>query len=143
MAVGLDKDRYFFHEWFTQDSLSQVRVNHNSPRIREQNLDLNEQLYKFTTPQHLDEGFLTILTTLGYPGLQIEVGDNEYKTVKNIDNQLIINVGAIFSHITNYQLKATWHRVLDIGIHRYSCPFFLVPKYMATIPSNYLQPDQE
>ena len=84
-----------------------------------------------------------MLTTLGYPGLQIEVSDGVYKTVKTHDNHIIINIGQIFSHITNYQLKATWHRVLDIGIDRYSCPFFLVPKYEAVIPSNFLQPDQE
>ena len=35
-------------------------------------------------------------------------------------------------------MKATKHRVLDIGIPRYSSPFFVDPKYSAVIPSNML-----
>jgi len=31
-------------------------------------------------------------------------------------------------------LKATKHRVLDIGSERYSCPFFFEPHYKAKIP---------
>ena len=54
-----------------------------------------------------------------------------------------MNLGDIFSRITNFQLKATKHRVLDIGIERFSSPFFLDPKYLALIPSNMLEPENE
>jgi isopenicillin N synthase-like dioxygenase len=30
------------------------------------------------------------------------------------------------------RIKATYHRVYDIGIERFSCPFFYGPKYTAT-----------
>ena len=38
-------------------------------------------------------------------------------------------------------MKATLHRVLDIGIERFSSPFFLRPKYSAMIPSDILTKD--
>ena len=44
----------------------------------------------------------------------------------------------MFSRITNYKLKATKYRVLDIRIERYSNLFFLDPKYSAKIPMNIL-----
>ena len=40
-------------------------------------------------------------------------------------------------------MKATMHRVLDIGEVRYSSPFFMEPRYEAVIPSNMLLPDEE
>ena len=47
-------------------------------------------------------------------------------------------MGDCFERVTNFELKATKHRVLDIGVERYSSPFFLEPRYDATIPSNVL-----
>ena len=55
----------------------------------------------------------------------------------------MVNLGDIFSRITNFKLKATKHRVLDIGIERFSSPFFLEPKYLACIPSNMLTSVEE
>ena len=40
--------------------------------------------------------------------------------------------------MTNYTLKATVHRVIDIGDDRYSSPFFLEPNYEAQIPSTIM-----
>ena len=54
-----------------------------------------------------------------------------------------MNLGDTLSRVTNFRLKATKHRVLDIGVERYSNPFFLDPKYGAVIPSNILQTEEE
>ena len=54
-----------------------------------------------------------------------------------------MNLGEVFERITNFKLKATFHRVLDIGVERYSSPFFVDPKYSAIIPANILAPDEE
>ncbi len=35
-------------------------------------------------------------------------------------------------------MKATKHRVLDIGIDRYSSPFFFEPRYAARIPTTLM-----
>jgi isopenicillin N synthase-like dioxygenase len=65
----------------------------------------------------------------------VNVGDDVYKSVKPHPNTIIVNLGDMFSRITNYTLKATKHRVLDIGMERYSSPFFFEPHYSAEIPT--------
>ena len=39
----------------------------------------------------------------------------------------------MLERISNYKIKATYHRVRDIGRERYSCPFFFDPKYSARL----------
>jgi len=71
LAVGLGKPRDFFMDWFEHDSLSTFRSIHYLPRsagvVDSSKLDSEE--VKLTTPAHTDSGFITILTTFGYPGL--------------------------------------------------------------------------
>jgi len=55
----------------------------------------------------------------------------------------VVNLGSTFMRVTNFEMKATMHRVLDIGVERFSSPFFLRPKYTATIPSNMIAPEEE
>lgn len=50
----------------------------------------------------------------------------------------MINIGDMLSRITNYILKATLHRVVDIGDDRFSSPFFFEPHYGAVIPSSIM-----
>lgn len=69
-----------------------------------------------------------------YPGLQVDVGNDVYKSVKPMPNAIIVNLGDMISRITNYTLRATYHRVLDIGVERFSSPFFFEPHYTAKIP---------
>lgn len=49
----------------------------------------------------------------------------------------------MLSRITNFKLKATRHRVLDIGDERYSSPFFFEPNYNARIPSSIVENGEE
>lgn len=95
---------------------------------------LSSEELKFTTPIHTDSGFLTLLSTFNYHGLQVDIGAGNYKSVRPVPNTLVINLGDMLSRITNYQLKATKHRVLDIGVERFSSPFFFEPNYSARIP---------
>jgi isopenicillin N synthase-like dioxygenase len=97
---------------------------------------------KLTTPAHKDSVFLTILTTFGYPGLQVE-HEGVFKSVKPVKDSLVINLGETLSRATNFKLKATNHRVLDIGIERYSSPFFLEPAYSTVVPANLLDDSEE
>ena len=80
---------------------------------------------------------MTLLSTLGYPGLQVLVGD-EFKSVRPVPGAFVINIGDMLSRITNYILKSTLHRVIDIGRDRYSSPFFFEPHYAARIPSSIM-----
>ena len=86
------------------------------------------------TREHVDTSFLTFLTTFHYPGLQVEI-NGDYKSIRPVKNSIIVNLGEIFSRMTNYRVKATMHRILDIGISRYSSPFFFEPAYYAEIPT--------
>lgn len=141
IALGLKKDRHFFRDWFEYDSMSTLRSVHLLPRSAGvvDSSKLDSHTFKLTTPEHCDSGFITLLSTLGYPGLQVMI-DGEFKSVKPVYNQMVVNLGNILSRITNYELKATLHRVLDIGVERFSCPFLATPKYLAQIPSNLLKP---
>ena len=103
MAIGLGKKRNLFRPWFAKDSLSTFRAINNPPRSKNlvDSSKLSASLRKLTTPEHCDSGFLTILTTLGYPGLQVEL-NGEFKSVRPIYNQLVVNLGDIFSRVTNF-----------------------------------------
>jgi len=72
----------------------------------------------------------------------VKVGD-EYKSIRPKKNSLVVNLGDLFSKMTNYRLKATLHRVLDIKVSRYSSPFFLEPYYNAKIPEQLIFKDGE
>ena len=72
-----------------------------------------------------------------YPGLEVLI-DSEYKPIKPRKDAIIVNIGNMLEKITNYQIKATLHRVRDIGRERYSCPFFFDPKFSARISESCL-----
>ncbi len=137
IAEGLQKPIDFFDSWFKDNTLSTFRIIHYSPRNTQKEGDtekLSAEDLKFTTPIHTDSGFLTLLATFNYHGLQIDVGEGVYKSVTVVPKTLVVNLGDMLSRITNYKLKATHHRVLDIGTERYSSPFYIEPNYQAKIP---------
>ena len=142
IAEGLGKSSDFFDHWYKNDHLSTYSVNHYMPR--ERGITKNDKIvgdqYRITIAQHTDSGFVTLLSTLGYPGLQVLIGD-EFKSVKPVPNAFVINIGDMLSRISNYILKATLHRVIDIGDDRYSSPFFFEPHYAAVIPSSIIDLD--
>ena len=136
VALGLEKPADFFDEWFLSNTCSTLRIIHYLPRAT--NLvdmeKLSQDQLRFTTPIHTDSGFLTLLSTFNYHGLQVDIGDGIYKSVRPVPNAIVVNLGDMLSRITNYKLKATKHRVLDIGVERFSSPFFFEPNYSANIP---------
>jgi len=145
LAIGLGKEKGFFDPWFEKNALSTLRSIYYLPRAHEgaaKSDKLDAENIKLTTPAHADSVFMTLLTTFGYPGLQVEL-DGEYKSIKPEAGCLVVNLGETFQRITNFKMKATMHRVLDIGKPRYSSPFFMEPCYDAVIPSNMLLPESE
>ena len=144
LAVGLGKDRDFFKPWFERAPLSTFRTIHYPTRVGSNVRydQLSEAEIKLTTPPHVDSGFITLLSTFSFPGLQVLV-DGEYRSVKPLKNHIVVNLGATFERITNFTLKATWHQVMDIGVERFSCPFFLDPCSSAIIPSNILNENED
>lgn len=138
IAEGLGKPANFFDQWFMDDTCSTFRIIRYLPRtgaeapVSKEKLS-GEQL-KFTTPIHTDSGFLTLLSTFGFGGLQVDVGNGVYRSVRPVANSIVVNFGDMLSRITENHLKSTKHRVMDIGVERYSSPFFLEPYFDAKIP---------
>ena len=80
--------------------------------------------------EHFDSGILTILATFENAGLQIKPnGYPKWIDVPAIKDHLVINIGNLLADMVENRLVATNHRVIDIGISRYSVPFFLEPRY--------------
>ncbi|GBG29387.1 1-aminocyclopropane-1-carboxylate oxidase 2 [Hondaea fermentalgiana] len=149
LALGLGKPAAFFDPWFEGATLTTLRTIHYAPRASGlvDSSQLGPEDLRLTTPEHADSGILTLLATFGYPGLQVYI-DGEYRSVAPIRDTLVVNLGDLFARLTNYRLKATFHRVLDIGTERFSSPMFLEPKYSAAIPrglmdSNRTSVDQD
>ena len=71
IALGLGKDRKYFNQWFEKDSLGTFRTIHYLPRNKTgvKTNKLDSKGLKLTTPEHADSGFVTLLSTFGFPGL--------------------------------------------------------------------------
>ena len=91
-----------------------------------------------TTPEHTDTGFMTLLTTFDYGGLEIMTPEGTWAEVTSHKNRLIMNIGDVFSRLMGGRFKATRHRVVDIGEDRYSVPYFMEPSFDADIGLNFM-----
>ena len=129
-AIGFGKSSDYFEPWFKRDCTSVYRAIHYNPRDQ-------HQQHKLVTPEHSDSGFITLLSTFKYAGLQV-LYNGVYRSVKPVENAIIVNIGDALSLISNHRIQATKHRVYDIGIERFSCPFFFDTKYSAKISPNLL-----
>ena len=133
-GIGLGKRADYFDPWFKSQCSSTFRGIHYKPRVK----TADGYTHKLVTPEHTDSGFITLLSTFMYPGLEVEI-NGEYKPIKPIKNAIVVNIGDMLEEISGYQVKATSHRVVDIGVERYSAPFFFDPKFSARISKDVLQ----
>ncbi|XP_062617784.1 uncharacterized protein LOC134279407 [Saccostrea cucullata] len=96
-----------------------------------------------TTPVHTDSCFLTLLATFHFPGLEVMTPERKWLPVRPIPNGLVMNVGDLLSKMVGGRFIATQHRVLDIGVDRFSVPFFLEPRFDADINVNIVTQSKE
>ena len=83
-----------------------------------------------STPAHMDSGFLTLLQTFDYQGLEIEV-DGVWYSVPPVENALVVNLGEQMTAMSNGRFKATIHRVIDIGVDRLvACETFILISFL-------------
>jgi len=52
------------------------------------------------TPEHADSGFITILSTFMYPGLEVEI-NGEYRPIKPVKNAMVVNLGKTLMQISD------------------------------------------
>ena len=127
MAEGLNLGASYFDPLFGSDQLSTLRLLHYPTRINDTNLpdEAKDGDIVITTGEHYDTSFLTVLATFENQGLQVKLSsDGPWLNIPAKKNGLIINVGALLSTIVDGKFKATNHRVIDLGMDRYSVPFF-------------------
>ena len=56
---------------------------------------------ELVTPEHADSGFITLLSTFMYNGLEVEIG-GDYLPIQPVENAIIVNVGNMLEKISNY-----------------------------------------
>lgn len=89
-----------------------------------------------TTPVHTDSCFLTLLATFQFHGLEVQTPAGKWLPVRPVAKGLVMNVADVLSKVVGGRFVATQHRVLDIGVDRFSVPFFLEPRFDADINVN-------
>lgn len=83
--------------------------------------------------EHEDINLITLLVGASADGLQVLNKNNEWISVTEIQDHIVVNVGDMLQRLTNNKLKSTTHRVINppkefLGTSRYSVPFFLHPR---------------
>ncbi|KAK3107085.1 hypothetical protein FSP39_006827 [Pinctada imbricata] len=134
VSVGLGIRETSFEHFFNEKPCSTFRLIHYPPWKGPPPEGAKVEDGKVvTTPVHTDSGFLTLLATFHYHGLEVMTSEGKWLPVRPISDGLVLNVGDLFSKMVGGRFHATQHRVLDIGIDRYSVPFFLEPRFDANI----------
>ena len=90
---------------------------------------------------HEDINLITLLVGASADGLEVLNKHNEWVSVTEIQDHIVVNVGDMLQRLTNNKLKSTTHRVVNppkekMGTSRYSVPFFLHPR--SDMPLNCL-----
>ncbi|XP_071119460.1 probable iron/ascorbate oxidoreductase DDB_G0283291 [Haliotis cracherodii] len=131
LALGSGLDEYWFESMFLPDTLSTLRLLHYPLRSSSPPDTARDGDKVLCCSEHSDSGFVTLLTTFHYRGLQIRNQHGEWVDVEPRPNSLVMNIGDILSKTSNGRFKATRHRVVETSIDRYSVPFFFEPRYSA------------
>jgi len=128
LAKGLDED--YLDSWSTQAyPLSNLKMVHYPIRDDTEKVEscsteiFNEDGYKYTAYDHVDTGFMTMVNTFNYYGLQAKVKD-QWITIPPKEDYLVVNFGYGLEKSFNGEIEAIWHRVLDIEVNRHSFVFF-------------------
>ena len=138
-SIGLGISENSFEDIFGDKPCSTFRILHYPPWAGAPPVNaIIEDGKVVTTPEHTDSDFMTLLTTFHFKGLEVRRADGKWAEVDPRPGSLIMNIGDTFSRMLGGRFKATNHRVIDIGLDRYSVPFFLSPKFNGDIGVNFL-----
>ena len=133
IARGLGADEGWFDEMFSPYPLSTLRIINYPARPQPIPDCARDGQYILHCGGHTDTPFITLLATFDYPGLQIQDENDQWVDVPVRPNSLVLNIGDVLSKVTGRKLKATRHRVVDMGQNRQSVPFFLEPRFDVNI----------
>ena len=138
-ALGLGIDANSFDEIFAEKPMTTFRLMHYPPwEGKPPENAIIEDGKVLTTPDHTDSNFLTLLNTFNFTGLELMTASGKWEAVEPRPQSWVMNIGDVFSRMMGGRFKATRHRVLDIGVDRYSVPFFLEPSFDGDIGLNWM-----
>ncbi|KAK3093075.1 hypothetical protein FSP39_010740 [Pinctada imbricata] len=137
IGLGLEEDAMVY--LFAKKPCSTFRIMHYPPWDgKPPENALIEDGKVLTTPDHSDSNFITLLINFNYVGLERLSPEGQWVAVPPRPGSLIMNIGDLLDRMTGNRFKATRHRVIDIGVDRYSIPFFLEPEFEADVGRNFL-----
>lgn len=138
LALAKDLEENYLDSWSTSPyPLSNLKMVHYPPRTdttKNANCKteiFNEDGFKYCAYDHVDTGFMTFVSTFRNWGLQAKIR-GEWISIPPKEDYLIVNFGYGLEKCFNSEVKAVWHRVLDIRVDRHSFVFFF------EIPGNHL-----
>ena len=68
---------------------------------------------------HHDSGFVTMVSTFDYAGLELLRDDGSWMPVPCRKGAVVVNIGDMLASISGGKWKATNHRVIDHGVDRW------------------------
>lgn len=133
ISRGLGANEDWFDNMFSPYPLSTLRLINYPVRPQPIPDSAYEEDCVVHCGVHTDTPFFTLLATFEYNGLQIQGKNDQWIDVPVRSNSLVVNIGDVLSKITGRRLKATRHRVVDMGRQRQSVAFFLEPRFDVNI----------
>ena len=108
LSSSLGKSSNYFDPWFKDECSSEFRAIHYKPREAGKGHTLSQDEHRLVTPPHTDSGFVTLLSTFMYKGLQVEI-DGKYRSIQPVKNALVMNIGDTLERISGHKIRATRH----------------------------------
>lgn len=126
-----------FHHDF-ENGMSTFRLIHYPsqavPSLREPPSRFDGDKERFSTPDHTDSGFLTLLFQDDCGGLEALSPSGTWVEVPPRPGAIVMNLGDLLSFMSHGKLKATRHRVRAPQKSRLSMPFFFEPQPGMQVP---------
>lgn len=122
IALSIGEDSDFFDDKFDKP-MALLRGNYYPERPK----DATDK--DFGIAPHTDYGCLTLLSTDGTPGLEVQMQNGEWQAVQADPGTFIINFGEMLEIWSGGKVRATPHRVLGGKQERISIPLFFNPNY--------------
>lgn len=129
LAEAMDLDRNFFTQMISEGNSIQRLIHY--PALT--GLEVGNSI---RAAAHADINLMTLLIGATDSGLELLDRDGNWLPVENQEGDLVIDTGDMMARLTNNQLPATIHRVVnpkDGSKPRYSIPFFVHPRNSVTL----------
>ncbi|HBS03341.1 MAG TPA: hypothetical protein DEA96_00145 [Leptospiraceae bacterium] len=118
------------------DGMSTFRIIHYPGNTQSQSFQSPNEL-TYSTPDHTDSGFITLLFQDNTGGLEALFPDGQWREVPPTEGAIVMNLGDLLAFLSGHRLKATRHRVRTPSGSRLSMPFFFEPSPGTLIPWPY------